>query len=86
MHFTGAGAFSTALRRPVPSTCNVRNRHGQLARAEGKADVANWDKISSDDIDTWMDNGGPPTPLLVRVKPSGDYEDNTKMLHMQSMW
>ena len=38
-----------------------------MVRAEGKADVANWDKVSSDDIHTYMDNGGPPTPLLVRT-------------------
>ncbi len=25
-----------------------------------------WDKLSSDDFETWMDNGGPATPLLVR--------------------
>ena len=28
-----------------------------------------WDKLSSDDFDTWMDNGGPSTPLLVRPQP-----------------
>ena len=71
---TIAGLF-TGFRR------NVSTEHSYVGASHSRAKAAQarhvvraepltepgWDKIGSDDIDLWADNGGPPTPLLVLI-------------------
>ncbi len=44
---------------------DLRAKQGAGRRSLRVAAEVEWDKLSSDDIETWMDNGSPPTPLLV---------------------
>ena len=77
---SAAGSF-TGFRKSCPAPrasdaisekARVRRTVRRGVRAQQQQQQAaselepGWDKLSSDDFDTWMDNGGPPTPLLVR--------------------
>ena len=74
-----AGSFAAFRKSSAPPrvsdvlSAKASNRRSSrsLVRAQQQQQVPSdtepgWDKLSSDDFDTWMDNGGPSTPLLVR--------------------
>ena len=72
--FTGFRKSSRAPRASdaISEKARIRRTVRRGVRAQQQQQQAaselepGWDKLSSDDFDTWMDNGGPPTPLLVR--------------------
>lgn len=64
--FTGLRKNASKARKAeCPAHRSKQTVGRQSVRVAAEAQAPEWDKLSSDDFETWMDNGGPPTPLLV---------------------
>ncbi|CAL8468667.1 g8207 [Coccomyxa elongata] len=63
-NFTGFRKNAPKARKADLKSKQTASRLSVRVAAEVQTE---WDKLSSDDFETWMDNGGPPTPLLDTV-------------------